>query len=214
MLKPRRANCKPISPLLRALNRRGNKRDIKDLNAKIAADQKQISTAQALADSLPKTVTQDVIRPYQYTRRTIDMNDTIKLQFRIGDTLSGQMGDAVVVEKQNSRQVVLLENVKPEDTEGVKMDGTVPDTSEMQRALEDDARSELNEQVLVKVGELPQKIYDNAKSQEQEMNVDGAGEYYLRFLSSSPDDGSPERQHARDFLEQKFNMRSAAGVTL
>ena len=46
-------------------------------------------------------MTQDVIRPYQYTRRTIDINNTIKLQFRIGDTLSGQMGDAIVVEKQD-----------------------------------------------------------------------------------------------------------------
>jgi hypothetical protein len=192
---------------------KGNKRDVKELNAKIAVDQKQISTAQTLADSLPKTVTLDVIRPYQYTRRTIDIDNTIKLQFRIGDTLSGQMGDAIAVEKQDSQQVVLIENVKPEDTEGVKMGGTTPNTSEMQTTLENVARSELNEKVLLKVQELPQKIYDNAKSQEQEMNVDGAGEYYLRYLNCTPENGSAERQHAKAFLQQKFNMQPAAGAT-
>ena len=192
---------------------KGNKRDIRDLNAKISADQKQVSEVQALADSLPRTVTQDVIRPYQYTRRTIDIDNTIKLQFRIGDTLSGQMGDAIVVEKQDLRHVVLLENVKPEDSQGVKMGGTIPSTSEMQTALENAARDELNEKVLLKVRELPQNIYDRAKSQEQEMNVDGAGEYYLRYLSCTSENGSAERRHAKEFLEEKLNMRPDAGAT-
>jgi hypothetical protein len=191
---------------------KGNKRDVKDLNAKIAADQKQVSTAEALADSLPRNVTQDVIRPYQYTRRTIDIDNTIKLQFRIGDTLSGQMGDAVVVEKHDSRQVVLLENVKAEDTEGVKMNGTAPNISEMQAALENAARDELNEQVLLKVRELQQKIYDTARANEGEMNVDGAGEYYLRYLSCTPGIESPEQQHAEEFLNAKFNIVRLAVV--
>jgi len=191
---------------------KGNKRDIKDLNAKIAADQKQVSATQAVADSLPISVTQDVIRPYQYTRRTIDIDNTIKLQFRIGDTLSGQMGDAVVIEKHDSRQVVLLENVKPEDTEGIKMSGAAPNTSEMQTTLENTARDELNEQVLLKVRELPERINETARSNEGEMNLDGAGEYYLRYLSCTPEIDSAERQHAKEFLEEKFNIRAGVGV--
>jgi hypothetical protein len=192
---------------------KGNKRDIKELNARIAADQKQVSEAQSVADSLPRTVTQDVIRPYQYTRRAIDIDNTIKLQFRIGDTLSGQLGDAIVVEKQDLRRVVLLENVKPEDTEGVKMGGTTPNASELQTELENAARDELNEKARLKVQELPRSIYDSAKSQEGEMNLDGAGEYYLRYLRCTPENGSAERQHAKEFLEEKFNMRPATGAT-
>ncbi len=84
-------------------------KEIKDLNAKIDADQKQVTEAQTLADSLPKTVTSDVIRPYQYSRKTLDIKDTIKLQFRIGDTLNSQMGDAVIVAKDDPRQYVLIE---------------------------------------------------------------------------------------------------------
>ena len=153
-----------------------------------------------------------MLRSYQYTRRTIDIKNTIKLQFRIGDTLSGQMGDAIIVEKQDPRQVVLLEDVKPEDTEGVKMKGTTPNTTELQTALENAARDELNDKVRLEVQQLPLKVYDSAKSKEQEENLEGAGEYYLRYLHCTPEDGSAERRHAKEFLDDKFNIKAAAGV--
>jgi hypothetical protein len=108
---------------------------------------------------------------------------------------------------------VLLQDVKPEDTEGVKMTGTTPNTIELQTALENAARDELNEKVLLKVQELPRKIYDSAKSKELEENMEGAGEYYLRYLSCTPEDGSAERRHAKEFLDEKFNIRPVVGVS-
>ena len=186
---------------------KGKKKEIKDLNAKIDADQKQVTEAQTLADSLPKTVTSDVIRPYQYSRKTLDIKDTIKLQFRIGDTLNSQMGDAVIVAKDDPRQYVLIEDVKAEDTQGVKPTGTTPDTKELQTALENSVRDELIAAVRSKVKDLPQRIYDEAKSKEQDANSDGAAEAYLRYLSCTSDDGSTERQHAKSFLAETFNIR-------
>ena len=191
---------------------KGKKHDIKEVNAKIAADQKAVSDAQALADSLPKTVTTDVIRPYQYIRKTTDVKNTIKLQFRIGETLSGVMGDPVAVEKVDTKQYVLVEDVKADDTEGVKLGGTTPDTRELQTALENGARDELIQKVQLKVQELPRVVYDAGKSREQEENVDGAGEYYLRYLSCTAENGSAERRHAKEFLAEKFNMRPAGDV--
>jgi hypothetical protein len=194
---------------LQGVEAKGKKKDIDEVNAKIAADQKAVADAQALADSLPKTITVDVIRPYQYVHRTIDVKNTIKLQFRIGETLSGQMGDAVVVEKEDPRQYVLLEEVKADDTEGVKLGGTAPNTSELQTALENAARDELVQKVRLKVAELPREVYDAGRAREQEENVDGAGEYYLRYLSCTAENGSAERRHAKEFLAEKFNMRPA-----
>ena len=191
---------------------KGKKHDIKEVNAKIAEDQKAVADAQALADSLPRTVTSDVIRPYQYVRKTIDVKNTIKLQFRIGETLSGQMGDAVVVERADPKQYVILEDVKADDTEGVKLGGTTPNTSELQTALDNAARDELIEKVRLKVQELPRAVYDAGKSREQEENMDGAGEYYLRYLSCTTEDGSAERRHAKEFLAEKFNMRPAGDL--
>lgn len=161
---------------------KGKKKEIKELNAKIDADQKLVTEAQTLADSLPKTVTSDVIRPYQYSRKTLDIRNTIKLQFRIGETLSAQMGDPVIVAKEDPRQYVLLEDVKAEDTEGVKPTGTTPDTRELQTALENSVRDELIDVVRSKVKDLPDRIYAEAKSMEQDENLDGAAEAYLRFL--------------------------------
>jgi tetratricopeptide (TPR) repeat protein len=194
---------------LQGVEAKGKKRDIEEMNAKVGADQKAVADAQALADSLPKTITIDVIRPYQYVRRTIDVKNSVKLQFRIGETLSGQMGDAVVVEKEDPRQFVLLEEVKADDTEGVKLGGTTPNTSELQTALENAARDELVQKVRLKVQELPRQVYDAGRAGEQEENVDGAGEYYLRYLSCTAENGSAERRHAKEFLAGKFNMRPA-----
>lgn len=186
---------------------KGKKGDIKAVSAKISEDQKAAADAQALADSLPKTVTSDVIRPYQYIRKTIDVRNTIKLQFRIGETLNGQMGDPIAVEKEDPKQYSMLEDVKADDTEGVKLGGTTPNTRELQTALENAARDELIQKVQLKVQDLPREIYDAGKSREQEENADGAGEYYLRYLSCTTDNGSAERRHAREFLAEKFNMK-------
>jgi hypothetical protein len=194
---------------LQAMEGKGKKKDIDEVKAKIAADQKAVADAEALADSLPKTITSDVIRPYQYVRRTIDVKNSIKLQFRIGETLSGQMGEAVVVEKEDPRQFVLLEEVKADDTEGVKLGGTAPNISELQTALENAARDELVEKVRLKAQDLPREVYDAGRAREQEENLDGAGEYYLRYLSCTAEDGSAERRHAKEFLAEKFNMRPA-----
>ena len=191
---------------LQGAESKGNKKDINQLNAKISADQKLVSDDQAKVDSLPKTLTSDVIRPYQYTQKTLDIKNTIRLQFRIGETLSGVMGDAVVVEKEDHKQFVLVEDVKPDDTEGVKLSGTDPNTRELQTTLESAARDDLIVAVRLKVKELPRKIYDSARSREQEENTDGAAEYYLRYLNCAPADQSAERRHAKEFLAEKFNM--------
>jgi len=188
---------------------KGNKKDIKELNAKLDADQKVVSEAQTLADSLPKTVTSDVLRPYHYTQKTVDIKNTIRLQFRVGETYSSQMSDAVIVAKEDTRQFVLIEDVKPDDTEGVKPTGTTPNTRELQTALENSVRDELIEAVRSKVKDMPQIIYAEAKLKEQNDNFDGAAEAYLRFLSCTKEDGSTERQHAKSFLAEQFNVRPA-----
>ena len=185
---------------------KGNKKEVKELTAKLSEDQKLVLEAQALADSLPRTVTADVIRPYHYTRKTVDIKDTIKLQFRIGETLNSQMGDAVIVQKEDPKQFVLVEDVKADDTEGVKPTGTIPSTMAQQTALENSIRVELIEAVRSKVRDLSRVIYDEAKAKEHDENVDGAAEAYMRFLNCTKEDGSVERQQAIHFLSEQFNM--------
>lgn len=190
---------------------KGKKHDVKQMTAKIAADSKAIDEAQTAADSLPKTHTVDVARPYRYIKKTTEIKNIIKLQFRIGDTLSGRMGDPIAIEKEDPKQFVSLEDVKSDDIDNVKMEETTPNIRELQTTLENDARNELVQKVQLKVRELPREIYQAGKSRELEENADGAAEYYLRFLSCTTEDGSAEREHAKAFLADKFNMHPAAG---
>jgi tetratricopeptide (TPR) repeat protein len=197
---------------LQAASTKNNKKQIKEITDKLSVDKKAASDDQAALDSIPEKVTEDVIRPYNYTQRTIDVKNTIKLQFRIGETLSDRKGDVELVQKDEDKQFVLIEDVKPEDTQDVKPTGTTPNTRELQTALENTVRDMLVEKVKARVSLLPQEIYKQAQSKEQEENIDGAGESYLRYLSCTPEDGSPERKHAKDFLAKNFNMHPTVGA--
>ena len=116
------------------------------------------------------------------------------------------MGDAAIVTKEDPKQFVLIEDVKPDDTEGVKPTGTTPNTRELQTALENSVRDVLIEAVRSKVKDLPQRIYDEAKLREQNENLDGAAEAYLRFLNCTKGDGSVDRKRAKSFLTEQFNI--------
>jgi len=185
---------------------KNNKKLIKEVSEKLSQDKKTATDAQAVLDSTPAKRPEDVTHPYTYHERTIDVQNTIKLQFRIGETLSAKNGDPEIVEKDDHNQFVLIEEVKPEDTNGVKPTGTTPNTRVLQTALENTVRDMLIEKVKARVRVLPHEIYAKAMAREQDQNINGAGEAYLRFLSVTADDGSPERKHAKDFLFDKFNM--------
>ena len=108
---------------------------------------------------------------------------------------------------------MLIEDVKAEDTQGVKPTGTTPDTKELQTALENSVRDELIDAVRSKVKDLPDRVYAEAKSKEQDDNLDGAAEAYLRFLSCANPDESTERQHASSFLAEHFNFQPAEAAS-
>lgn len=205
-------NLQTDQSALQGAEAKGNKKEVTGLNAKIEKDRKAVSDAQTTVDSLPRTVTKDIVRPYNYTQRTIDVRNALKLQFRIGQTLSGQLGEPAVVAREDRKQHILIEDVKADDTKGMKPSGTMPDTQALQTALDNSAREDLIRDVKARVSDLPKVIYSEAMSKEQGENFDGAGEYYLRFLSCTSDDGSAERKHAKEFLVKNFNMDLDAGV--
>jgi hypothetical protein len=191
----------------------GKKGEIKELNTTVAEAQQRVVNAHIQLDSTPRTVTRDIIRPYAYHRRIINISGVIQLQFRIGDLLSGQRSDLVPITREDHRQDVLLEDVKPEDTLGIKSSGTTTDPAEFMTKLENAARNELIEAVRKRVNELPGKMYQNASAREKEDDLDGAGEFYLRYLNLTREDNSAERVHARKYLQDSFNMRPESNST-
>jgi hypothetical protein len=191
----------------------GKKGEIKELNVTVAEAQQRVVNAHIQLDSTPRTVTRDIIRPYTYHRRVINISGVIQLQFRLGDSLSEQRSDLVPITREEHWQDVLLEDVKPEDTQGIKSAGTTTDTAEFMTRLENSARNELIAAVRKRVEELPGKMYHNASEREKEDDLDGAGELYLRYLNLTREDNSAERVHAKKYLQDSFNMRPESNST-
>jgi hypothetical protein len=185
---------------------RGKGGKIKEAKSAVDAAEKKVTDARVLLDSTPQTVTKDVIRPYTYHKKIIDITGVIQLQFRIGDSLNAPRTDLVPISRQDHKKDILLEDVKSEDTMGVQTAGTVTDPAGFMTALENSARDELITAVRKKVEALPGKIYLTASGREKEDDLDGAGEAYLRFLNLTHEDNSVERVHAKHFLLENFNM--------
>jgi hypothetical protein len=192
---------------------KGNKRAIDDLNTRVSLAKKNVSDALLRRDTLSKDNKTPINHPYTYTKNTYEFKDSIQLQFRIGETLSGKMTEFVPIAKEDHKKVVVLEGVKAEDAKGVKPEGTLLDRTEMLAGLENEARDALIESVRTRVESLPRSIYDSAKKKEGDGDMEGAAEAYLRFLNCTHEDDSPERTHAREYLKSQFHLRPDAGVS-
>ena len=195
---------------LQGTKTKGHKHQVQDLERSAAAAEKNVEAAHVLLDATPKTVTENIIRPYTYIKKTVTLTGTIAMQFRVFDSSSND--PMVPINKQEPKTYTVLENVKPEDTTGIKEMGAEVDQAEFLAAVENDASASLVAAVLQSVEQLPHKIYEKAKEQEAEQDVDGAGEAYLRFLELLPNDSSPEATRARQFLHDHFNMSPASMV--
>jgi hypothetical protein len=51
----------------------GKKKEIEQANAEFSAAQKRVEDARAKLDAIPKTLPADIIKPYTYTEKTVDM---------------------------------------------------------------------------------------------------------------------------------------------
>jgi len=190
----------------------GKKKEIADANANVEAAEKKVQDTHRKLDSIPKTNPDDIIKPYTYTKRTIDLAAVVEVSYRILDNGGDAIEPAATVSKTNRKQVVIVENVKPEDTEGVKAQGSPPDELQFLTDVEIDARDELIKSVVEKVRTLPQKILTLARKHAQDGDLDGAAEKYILYLNATPEGQTPERAEAQKFLQEQFNMRQGGTV--
>ena len=193
---------------LQGAQAKSNKRQVQDLERSAAAAEKNVEAAHVALDATPKTVTENIIRPYTYIKKTVTLTGSIAMQFRVFDSSGSE--PMVPINTEEPKKYTVLENVKPEDTTGTKEIGAEVDQAEFLTAVENDASASLVAAVRQSVEQLPHKIYENARDREAEQDLDGAGEAYLRFLELLPNDSSPEATHARQFLHDQFNMSPAS----
>ena len=188
----------------------GKKKEISEANDSVAAAEKKVEEAHQKLDAIPKTNAEDVLKPYSYTKKTIDLKAVVELAFRIVDASGNAIEVVPAFKKENHGTFVILENVKPEDTEGIKAQGSPPDEIQYLNDVEIEAREALIKAAREKVEGLPAKILDLAHRRLQDGDLDGAAEAYILYLNATPDADTKERSEGKKFLEGNFNIRWGA----
>jgi hypothetical protein len=60
---------------------------------------------------------------------------------------------------------------------------------------------------------LPERFYAIAAAREKEDDPIPAAEFYLRYLEVAKDEKTTERDNARRFLQQQFDLRPKMTIT-
>lgn len=188
---------------------RKKKKEIEATKEVLTAAQKQADDARTQMDTIEQTRPEGVIESYNYTRTTVDLGGVIELAFRIVDMGGNLIEPTTPVKQVNHKPYVLLENVKAEDTEGVRLQTAAPDDLAFMTDLETQARNTLIKTVHQKVVHLPEKILEEARKHARDNDLEGAAEKYVIYLNAAPDAASPERAEALRFLRANFNVTLA-----
>ena len=185
---------------------RKKKKEIETAKDALTAAQQQAEAARTQMDAVEQTRPQDVLEPYNYTKTTVDLGGVIELAFRIVDFGGNLIEPTTPLKQESHKAYVLLENVKAEDTEGVRAQTATPDEVGFMTDLETQSRNALIKTIHQKFVHLPEKILEDARKHSRENDLDGAAEKYVIYLNSTPDAASPERDEALRFLRANFNV--------
>jgi hypothetical protein len=176
----------------------------------LAAAQTKVDDLRKQLDTINPTRTDSVLEPYNYTKKTIDITAVVELAFRLADQNGNVADPSPSIQREDHKTYVVLENVKPEDTEGVKAMNTPPDEVQFVTDLELQARDAIVKAISEKAAHLPEKVLQQARQRAQQQDIDGAAAEYIVFLNSTPENGPPERAEAAGFLHDHFNLAVAA----
>jgi hypothetical protein len=187
----------------------------------VAAANDAVQDAQKHADELKHTLettdqnrVETVLEPYHYTRKTIDLSASVVLAFRFSNRTGNVIGQPGDVRKDNRKSTVVVQDAKPEDTEGITNQGVEPDETQFLTDLEIDARNAMVKAVREKAAELLAGVLQEARALVQRGDVDGAAEQYVLYLNSNPKTVSAERDEAARFLHDRFNLAVPADTKL
>jgi hypothetical protein len=204
-LETARKEQKDADQLMTSAVGRNKKKEIDEAKTVLAAANKKLEDARNKRDSLQPQISEDTILPYNYTKTTYNMQSVVELAFRITDKASTLVEPTVPVNRGNTKTFVVFDNVKPEDTEGVKMQDKLPPENPIREELEIQARNDLVQKVKEKVATLPQKILDEARRRAREKDFDAAAEQYILYLNATPEN-DPNRDEADKFLQENFRV--------
>jgi hypothetical protein len=175
-------------------------------NDAVQDSQKHVDDLRHKLETTDQSRVEILVDSYHYTKKTIDLNAVVELAFRFRDRAGSVIGQPANVRKDNHKTAVVLEDVKPEDTEGITNQGVEPDETQFLTDLEVEARNAVVKAVQEKAVALPAGVLQQARALAQRGDMDSAAEQYVLYLNSTPDNGTPEREEAAGFLHDRFNL--------
>jgi hypothetical protein len=194
---------------LTASQTKNNKKLTEAAEQALSARQEVVMQARSKLNSTPKTLTHERIDSYNYTRTTLEVTNIVHIAFRIKDAGGSPIGDQIDITKGDQpKTFIILDGIKPDDTQGVKQIDTDPDQKELMREVENETREALVRAAHDRVQDLPKRILSQAKSQATSDDIDDAGEAYVLYLNSVPATSTPERNEAVHYLYDHFNIRN------
>lgn len=172
----------------------------------------KIKDLRAKVDAIPETKLENIIQPYNYNKRTIELTGIVEFAFRL--TTAGETTrDATNVKVELPTNATVMENVKSEDTDGAVEEGEAPDELQILNDTEIQAQTALIKKITEKLQELSKRVLEDARRKVSANDLDGAAESYILYLncSSDKDQGSSEQTEARQFLQRVYNISEASG---
>lgn len=194
--------------ILQGVEARGKKKEIDSAKKTVADAEAKVEGLHERLDSIPRTTSEAIERPYTYSEVVYHVDPVVELQFRILDSVGDEIQPPIKVLRDVPRQYTVLQNVKAEDTKGVRAEGVIPDEQSFFEAAENQARDELIKEATQKIAQLPANILNAADRKAAQQDAEGAAELYILYLNSTREEDTPERQRIRKFLLQSFNFRT------
>jgi hypothetical protein len=187
---------------------RGKKSQIADAKRQAEEAQKKVEAARVKLDSLQKFRHVVMERPYTYTEQINHLKGTVELGFTIQDNSEAVLVPTVPILETQEKPFTVLENVKSDDTMGVRTLGEVPSETKFMETVENAARDRLLREAEGKVAGLPPLILQTADRKAAEADNDGAAELYMLYLNSTAGQATSERKRAQKFLLDNYNFRA------
>jgi len=186
----------------------GKKNRIADARRQTEEAQKKVLAVRVKLDALPKYHHVVIEQPYTYTEQVTHLKATVELGFVIQDTSEAVLIPTVSILEEEEKPFVVLQNVKNDDTTGLRAQGEVPSERKFMEMVENVARDRLLKEARDKVESLPPLILKTADRKAAEADNDGAAELYMLYLNSTPVQATAERKRAQKFLLDNYNFRA------
>ncbi len=170
---------------------------------------RDLNEARKKLDELPETTVQDIIEPYNYIRRNVQLVATVEVSFRLTDPFAQTPGPVDTVKSELPKSFVVLENVKPEDVDGIVGAATMPDESALLAQAEARAQKDLVKKIVDQLTLLPNKVLEEARAALSRGDQEGAAEKYVLYLNATTAKASQERGEAQQFLRNQFNISTS-----